>query len=47
MGIFVLCVFTANATGPTAMNWAAQKLNWHWGASLSLSLLLLHPPRSP
>ncbi|GAA5896447.1 hypothetical protein JCM8208_001877 [Rhodotorula glutinis] len=30
MGIFVLCVFTANATGPTAMNWAAQKLNWHW-----------------
>jgi len=39
MGIFVLCVFTANATGPLSMNWCAQTLNWHWGASSSLSLL--------
>ncbi|TNY16927.1 major facilitator superfamily domain-containing protein, partial [Rhodotorula diobovata] len=30
MGIFVLCVFTANATGPLSMNWCAQTLNWHW-----------------
>ncbi|BGP37884.1 hypothetical protein JCM10450v2_001820 [Rhodotorula kratochvilovae] len=30
MGIFVLCVFTANSTGPLSMNWCAQNLNWHW-----------------
>ncbi|GAA6042758.1 hypothetical protein JCM8097_007461 [Rhodosporidiobolus ruineniae] len=30
MGLFVLTVFTANATGPLCANWIAFKLNWHW-----------------
>ncbi|GJN88631.1 hypothetical protein Rhopal_001597-T1 [Rhodotorula paludigena] len=30
MGIFVLTVFTANATGPLTMNWVAQELSWPW-----------------
>ncbi|GAA6061662.1 hypothetical protein JCM10212_000845 [Sporobolomyces blumeae] len=30
MGLFVLIVFTANATGPLVANWVAFTVNWHW-----------------
>ncbi|GAA6004571.1 hypothetical protein JCM10207_000941 [Rhodosporidiobolus poonsookiae] len=30
MSVFVLTVFTANATGPLCMNWVAQTIGWHW-----------------
>ncbi|BGP13809.1 hypothetical protein JCM10213v2_001747 [Rhodosporidiobolus nylandii] len=30
MSLFVLTVFTANATGPLCANWIAFKTNWHW-----------------
>ncbi|KWU46452.1 MFS general substrate transporter [Rhodotorula sp. JG-1b] len=30
MSLFVLTVFTANATGPLVANWVAFKTNWHW-----------------
>ncbi|GAA5868942.1 hypothetical protein JCM3774_006798 [Rhodotorula dairenensis] len=30
MGLFVLTVFTANATGPLVANWVAFKTSWEW-----------------
>ncbi|BGO89528.1 hypothetical protein NBRC10512_003989 [Rhodotorula toruloides] len=30
MGLFVLTVFTANATGPLCSNWIAQTVGWRW-----------------
>ncbi|GAA5848440.1 hypothetical protein JCM8547_004514 [Rhodosporidiobolus lusitaniae] len=30
MSLFVLTIFTANATGPLCCNWIAQCLGWHW-----------------
>ncbi|KAI5478785.1 hypothetical protein MNV49_004611 [Pseudohyphozyma bogoriensis] len=28
--LFVLTIFTANATGPVCANWIVQKIGWHW-----------------